>query len=231
MKFKKSILTLLSAVLLSSTLIPSAFAKDNVIKPEKAFIQQTQSNEQENISNIEKMEKEESTESIKPSVAPIIPILIRAGVIIWRGYKTYEWVSEEIVEGAIEEHYGLRYASSNTSLMQYKVGNEVFHLRFGNRNFGLEHILGKHHPEYYYGIGFGSGTNTMFDPSITIEDIENMIAVISHQNKTRIERALRNDERVVVRGTWQDEEYRLVIDDGKVITLYPYGWNEAQYED
>ncbi|EJL31413.1 hypothetical protein [Brevibacillus sp. BC25] len=233
MTLKKSFFTILSALLLSTAVIPSTYASAQIAKSQDVVIQHAQDNKQNQVKQLTSEEQGNAKHEIKEeaAVVPVIGIIIRAGVVAWKGYKTYERVSEAYVENAIEDHYGLKSSRSSTTLMEYQVGSEVFELKFGTSKWGLEHILGKHHPKYYYGIDFGK-KNSMFEPNIGIEDIENMITILSFQsnNDDKIEKALKNGKRATVYGSWLGEEYTLVIEDGKVITLYPDGWNMVEYD-
>jgi hypothetical protein len=167
-----------------------------------------------------------------------VGIIIRLAVVAYSSYKTYERVSEQYVEDAVDSEYGLGYFSSDSSVLErYVVGPSDDYIQFtlnkGDSPWGMRHILGKHHPKYYYGIDWGT-KNTMHYDTTTMEDIGNMINIIAWQgtNSTYIHKQLKAGLRATVKGAWLGEDYVLVIGSNKqVITLYPDGWNSVTYEE
>ncbi|UED73227.1 hypothetical protein [Brevibacillus sp. DP1.3A] len=72
----------------------------------------------------------------------------------------------------------------------------------------------------------------MFDPGTSMNDIEKIIQdVINYKNNPKwITEQLDEDKfsKKAYRGKSDGDEYKLVIEDGSITTLYPYGWNEVE---
>ncbi|MGD6796281.1 DNRLRE domain-containing protein [Metabacillus indicus] len=152
-------------------------------------------------------------------------IIMEVGRILWKGYKVYDKITEAKVEKAIENHYGdslNRY--SNLKTFKLENTSKKIVLEHGTSSWGMEHILSKHHPKYWTGLGRGT-TNTFFPDTFTFSDIENVIITVANYGKNE-EKIVKNyNKKVVLDGYYLKKPYRLVINDGSVTTLYPLGWN------
>ncbi|UOY93698.1 hypothetical protein MUG87_06155 [Ectobacillus sp. JY-23] len=152
-------------------------------------------------------------------------ILIYATQIAWKGVKTYYKVKEAKVEQAIEDYYGSCFSRyTDLKVIKLEGSSKTIVLEHGTQDWGMEHILSKHHPGYWTGLGYGS-TNTFFDDSFTFSDIENVIITVANYGNN--EKTILNNysKKVVLDGYYQNKAYRLVITNGSITTVYPYKWN------
>ncbi|MFJ7753197.1 DNRLRE domain-containing protein [Peribacillus muralis] len=163
-----------------------------------------------------------------------LKILINATRVIWKSVKSYTKKKEVDVENAIEKKYGVSL-SKNSDLRKFKLEGykRKLVLEHGTQSWGMEHILSKHHPKYYTGIGYASKSyNTMLPREFTMSDIENIIITIANYkgNEKKIIDKYNKNENVVLDGYYLDKKYRLVVKKGSVTTLYPKGWNSVDYD-
>ncbi|PGS46508.1 hypothetical protein [Bacillus sp. AFS041924] len=94
----------------------------------------------------------------------------------------------------------------------------------------MEHILSKHHPRYWTGLGRGS-TNTFFEPAFNFTDIENVIITVVNYKENENKLIKNWNDKVTLDGYYMSKPYRVVITNGSVTTAYPLGWNYGITED
>lgn len=82
----------------------------------------------------------------------------------------------------------------------------------------MEHILQNHHPHYWT----GKGNKSMFDPSLSVNQVKNIVTNVINSNKTTIGNALKKGSSVNVYKTINGIKYKVNIGkDGYVKTAHP----------
>ena len=109
-----------------------------------------------------------------------VRIIMTTAKILWKTYKTFLKVKEAQVEAAIEKKYGTIY-NRYTDLRSIKLENtkKTIVLEHGTSDWGMEHILSKHHPKYWTGLGYKS-KNSFFPENFSFTDIENVIITVAN---------------------------------------------------
>ncbi|MBU8715144.1 MULTISPECIES: hypothetical protein [Brevibacillus] len=202
----------------------------------------------------ETVTEEDEIQEAELRAAPLIPIvliIVRAGVMYIK-YKNkleeaYEKVRESYVKKEVEELYSNKIedrdrewdgdVKSDTTLKVFKLKGypDGIHLEFGDPDdYGMTHILARHHPEYWTGDynGYDRDPLSMFNPSTSMRDIEKIIqSVIDYREnsqwmKERLDQGNYKPKGYV--GYHDGNLYKLVVSGGSITTLYPYGWNEVE---
>ena len=82
----------------------------------------------------------------------------------------------------------------------------------------MQHILQNHHPNYWT----GKGGKSMFDPSLSVNGVKNIVTNVINSNKTTIGNALKKGNSVNVYKTINGIKYKVNIGkDGYVKSAYP----------
>ncbi|MFZ3587831.1 RHS repeat domain-containing protein [Bacillus sp. DJP31] len=82
----------------------------------------------------------------------------------------------------------------------------------------MQHIIKNHHPSYWT----GSKGKSMFDPSLRVSDIKNIVMTVIRKNKTTINSSLKKGKGVNVRWTVNGIKYEVRISsEGYVSSAYP----------
>jgi hypothetical protein len=96
---------------------------------------------------------------------------------------------------------------------RFQAGNETFLLD----KKGMEHILTRHHPDYW--DGSVTATQSFFDRKMSVGDIENAIGEVMKQNRgTLIDRG--TNGMYQIRGTVNGTDYVLGINNGRIAQFY-----------
>ncbi|MFG0238361.1 hypothetical protein [Brevibacillus porteri] len=207
--------------------------------------------EEEAATEEEALSEEEAEQPELRAVGVIVRILIRGSIMYWK-YKKYEEkfesVSESFVKKAVEKVYEADLkprdydrwddVKEDTDLDSTRLASgKYIYLEFGDPDtYGLTHILARHHPKYWTNDGGHNSDDTlsMFDPDTEIKEIETIVHKIVNystskvDNKEEMLKNYNNDDRIAYVGYHKDKEYKLIVSGNKVITLYPYGWNEVE---
>ncbi|WP_405171243.1 hypothetical protein MHI12_00960 [Paenibacillus sp. FSL H8-0280] len=237
-KYKFSLALLLSFALIFSTMNSFALAEstdfNNVSENENnRELTVTEETKKETIDIIERASnfKQNNTDGeIRPqNVVSIIMYLAR---IAYGATKTYAKVTENHVEDAIKDYFDLSVLTTQyTNIKElWLIGsNKKVTIEFGTQSRGFEHIMSKHHPKYWTGLGYRE-YNSFFNDTTSMQEIVDIIAVVinySDENKQKILNNYSNN--VAVDGYYSGKLYRVVVDGNlKVVTAYPYGWNVAE---
>ncbi|MCR8844612.1 hypothetical protein NQ117_13050 [Paenibacillus sp. SC116] len=227
MNLKKFLTTSLLFSMLFTVLIPSLNAAA------AAPVEQQVVNQNDNAFSLV---SELKFESQPVAAAPLIIIVMRAAALAYGTKKTYDRVTEAIVESAINNHFDVPMwanYSYNVAEISVQGKNKTINFEFGNSGYGMEHILSKHHPKYWTGLGYGE-YNSFFIDSTSIGDIVTIVNTVVNEsaaNKNKAVLASLSKENTAIDGTWNGDKYRVVLDkDLDVITCYPLGWNVADSE-
>lgn len=95
--------------------------------------------------------------------------------------------------------------------------------QFGNQQFlldkkGMEHILTRHHPDYW--DGSVKDTQSFFDRGMSVDDVQGAIRGVMQQNRDAL---IQNGTagRYQVRGNVGGTDYVLGVNNGRVAQFYP----------
>ncbi|MBY0202781.1 MULTISPECIES: hypothetical protein [Paenibacillus] len=232
---KNKILSLLLCVSLFAVSTPQTFA-NGAVDPnpntERVLTEKIKSDTLEIIENSRGSNSVQPQSEVRP--ANIFRIVMEAAKLLFGATKTYNKVTEAYVENAIENEFKdeLPFLVTRNSLIEefWLIGtNEYVELKFGTSDRGLEHILSKHHPKYWTGLGYRE-YNSFFNDTTSMRDIISIIAVVANQTQNNKNKIIANNSgNVSVDGTYDGKKYRLVVSsDYEVVTLYPLGWNVAE---
>lgn len=114
---------------------------------------------------------------------------------------------------------GLKCTSAEEALRDWKSRK----MWFGNEQFlldkaGMKHFLERHHPDYW--TGETKKTQTFFDRSMSVKDIENVAVEVMHQNRGELIEKGTNGM-YQISGVVDGKEYVLGLNRGRVGQLYP----------
>lgn len=88
----------------------------------------------------------------------------------------------------------------------------------------MEHILTRHHPQYWDGSTASSKEQSFFDPDMTINDIKDIIASGVRDSKNEIESNLKKNKDSEIYTTVNKVKYKIVVSNaGKIRTCFPQG--------
>ncbi|MEE8603412.1 polymorphic toxin-type HINT domain-containing protein [Euzebya tangerina] len=110
-------------------------------------------------------------------------------------------------------HNDCLLALRNWQSRRFTLGSETFLLGKSD----MDHILKRHHPEYW--DGSTRPTQTFFDPAMSIQDVENAIAEVVRQNRDELIEI--GDGFGQVRGVVDGVEYVLGVGNGHIGQFYP----------
>jgi hypothetical protein len=100
------------------------------------------------------------------------------------------------------------------SSQRYQFGNQTFLLD----KKGMEHILTRHHPNYW--DGSVKSTQSFFDPGMSIDDVQDAIGQVMRQNRdTLLQRG--SQGMYQIRGNVNGVDYVLGMNRGRVGQFYP----------
>ncbi|MCM3491054.1 hypothetical protein M3689_17270 [Alkalihalophilus marmarensis] len=139
--------------------------------------------------------------------------------------QTFNHKSCGQVNNASQGHFRLPNTTSSQLIAAYPVDHRSVQLDFGScSTYGITHILARHAPEHF--IGSPTTVQSFFNPGHSISFYESLISQIISQNRTQIANNGFTSNGTVVYGTISgtNQQVRLVIKGGKVITMYPNGW-------
>lgn len=223
---------LLMASLLFSSSLPSVHALEANSNDEEV-IDQSQTVDEQSVEE----SSDENKSQVTPQLNPVAILLTSAG-ILWNANKYYEAVKESYIEEAVEKEFdlpkdclgGFSVCESET-IMDIDLDGETIYLSFGDADdYGFTHILGKHHPRYYYSNLFEKNMpHSFLDPGTSFNDIKKMVSAIAKENKRNIKKH-GIDGKINVIGTYKNKKYVLVVNEREVVTLYPYDFNQATYK-
>ena len=135
-------------------------------------------------------------------------------------------------------HQGLAYNLSVEGIHTYHVGDDAIlvhntclsalsgwsssRFQFGNAQFqldksGMSHILQRHHPTYW--DGSAKATQTFFDKSMSIADVESAIGVVARGNRAELIRIGAGTGQV--QGSVNGVNYVLGASGGRIGQFYP----------
>ncbi|MCF7753210.1 MULTISPECIES: hypothetical protein [Paenibacillus] len=237
--FRKKILSVLLCVTLFTVSVPQAFAsgaEDQNLKKERIVTEEIKNDTLEILENSRESNNVQPQNEIRP--ANIFRIIMQAAKLLYGTSKTYAKVTEAYVEKAIENEFEaeLPFLVTRYSLIKeiWLIGtSDYIELKFGTQDGGMEHIMSKHHPKYWTGLGYKAvQQNSFFYETTSMRDIVTIIATVANYSESN-KKAIRANTSgpVAVDGYYDGKKYRLVVNsDYEVVTLYPYGWNIAESE-
>ncbi|TGV30883.1 hypothetical protein EN829_035265 [Mesorhizobium sp. M00.F.Ca.ET.186.01.1.1] len=130
---------------------------------------------------------------------------------------------------------GKKVPKSDAIIRFYNVGNEQFHLAFGDVSMGMLHTVVRHFPEYWNGqLASGKSKNAFFNPDTEFSYVEEVIESISTystddvDNEKEIENNIDNFKYVAYDGYHGDNVYRMVLSGDRVVTVFPLSYNQAK---
>lgn len=184
--------------------------------------------------------------NVETQANPWIAIYTVYKIIKW-GLDIYESIQESQIEDATLNHFGIQRnpawfeVPEQLELRDYYVpatgnfGAEYISLLNGDHDkFGWEHILGKHHPDWWTGVYTLNQDHSFFNPGTSFSEIEAAIGAIINENETNKLTVLEYgidrhwwEDKATITGTYNNVEYLLVIKDGAVTTMYPTTINKV----
>jgi hypothetical protein len=100
------------------------------------------------------------------------------------------------------------------SSQRYQFGNQQFLLDKAD----LTHVLQRHHPRFWNGTT--RQTQTFFDPSMSIDDVQAAMTTVLQQNRS-ILIARGTNSAYQLRGSYNGVDYVLGINRGHISQFYP----------
>lgn len=232
---RKKIISVLLCVSLFTVSVPQAFAsgvESPNLNNERVLTEEIQNDTLEIIENYGGSNAVQPQSEVR--AASIVRIVMQAAKLLFGATKTYNKVTEAYVEKAIENEFEaeLPFLVTRNSIIKefWLIGtSEYVELKFGTSDRGLEHILSKHHPKYWTGLGYRE-YNSFFNDTTSMREIVEIAIVVANQTQNNKNKIIANNSgNVSVDGTYDGKQYRLVVSsDYEVVTLYPLGWNVAE---
>lgn len=170
-----------------------------------------------------------------------------------RADKEFAEVSEDYVKEEVTRYYKdvrkIKYKPSDINkrdndnfypdvtltVFRIKNSNDGISLDYGGpRQYGMTHILARHSPEYWTGEynGYGKDPLSKFDPRTSMKDIEKSIQNVMDDgnNPKRIQQHIDENKfsKKAYYGKSGGKKYKLIIDSGSIVTVYPDGWNVVE---
>ncbi|KMZ44114.1 MULTISPECIES: hypothetical protein [Bacillales] len=246
---KKILSSLVAFSMLMLSVIP---ASANFEQPQSSSIEQHYEESKEKLVNYEILSEEsQPTLSSSRLIAIAVRILVFSKRIDYildddTGEKlVYNQEDRDKAKEAIKEYYlkegNLDYAdirkdgtvSSGEPIRFFSIpdGNgKAIVLEYGNMGSGMVHIATRHFLEYWTGnpTPHKGAKNSFFRPGTEFGYVEEVIEDAIKEHATKI---LRNYDELETRNydtKYRGKEYRVVLSEGRVITVFPLSYNQGR---
>lgn len=152
----------------------------------------------------------------KDSAYPVVadPFWIPAIVVVLRVASVVVKVGSKTVKYTKAPASRVVNALSSFQTLSFRTGSHTFKLD----KSAMKHILERHHPQYWNGTS--KTQQTFFNPNMSVNDVRNLVHGAMKQWPNTL-KSRGTNARIELNGTYNNVNYKMVIDKGRVVQFYP----------